>query len=62
MTGHRMLMATSIWVIKKKKNLGDCLELADIPTKLLISSGHALNKILKDIILRYKVLQGHKVQ
>jgi hypothetical protein len=26
------------------------------------SLGHALNKILKDIIIRYKVLQGYKVQ
>ncbi|KAG2177337.1 hypothetical protein INT43_007994 [Umbelopsis isabellina] len=26
-----------------------------------VHMGHALNKILKDIIIRYKVLQGHKV-
>ncbi|CAO3658029.1 unnamed protein product [Umbelopsis ramanniana] len=26
-----------------------------------VHMGHALNKILKDIILRYKLLQGHKV-
>lgn len=24
-------------------------------------TGHAMNKILKDIINRYKMLQGHKV-
>lgn len=28
----------------------------------MVTPGHALNKVLKDIITRYKVLRGRKVQ
>lgn len=44
--------ATCIWV--------SCDAEAD--KQLLINQGHALNKILKDIINRYNVVRGRKVQ
>lgn len=47
MTGRRMRTATSTWVGAE-------------PTRL--TPGHALNKILKDMINRYNVIRGRKVQ
>lgn len=54
MTGPRMLMVTFIWV----------------SYNFILSStfckfeyvGHALNKVIKDIINRYNVIRGRRVQ
>jgi hypothetical protein len=53
MTDRLMRMATYIWV-----SLAICLTLL----KNLCYTGHALNKIIKDIINRYHVSLGHRVQ
>lgn len=53
MMAHRMQTVIFIWVRCK------------LPCGFIVSDifqGHALNKILKDIINRYHVLLGHRIQ
>jgi hypothetical protein len=53
--GHHMQMGISTWVRR-----GFFVASSDIGIDIF--QGHALNKILKDIINRYHVLLGHRVQ
>ncbi|KAK9722931.1 isoleucine-tRNA ligase [Basidiobolus ranarum] len=59
----RARCTTDLYPWQLKNNTGDYFVLHDGPPYANgnLHTGHALNKILKDIINRYKVLQGHKV-
>lgn len=54
---HPTLMAMCIWV-RQWRFIGCDIGKLSVDVNI---TGHALNKILKDIVNRYKMIQGHKV-